>query len=663
MKRLLRLLRGRSALLLVLVPALAVASGYVAYFAYHATRAMERLQRRPILADTVDDARKTIRSVEAEIIAADNAAWAGIDLDRLDALPDWWASPNSPPLVRAAIVLDEDGSVVAYASRASTADRVRFRKLFLERILPDLELDREPVGRHRHLHRTYGGGTVLVSYIVRRHHGARIYLCLQLDLDRIVEEALPRLLLDNQGKRLFSVVDEEQRIVFGRDLSAAGEFVVRFQFPTTLYGWRLEVAPKQAAAIEASAQQLRRSRAALIALAIATIFLGIVVLLYAISRERRAGRLKTDFVANVSHELKTPLSLVRMYAELLTMGRVRDPEAQARYHAVILRESERLGALIDNLLDFSRIERGRVPVAPTRQSLAPILRHAAEIFGHRQDPERATLSIGLPEDLPDVAVDEQALTLAVLNLLDNAAKYGPPDGPIALSAARREAEIHVTVTDQGGGLRPDELRRVFERFYRGEAGRPGTGSRQRHRPRAGQEHRRGARGACRGGLLARGRDAVLHRPAGATRGSEPPARRGGCRDRHRGDLTHGDHRPEEDPDHRGRARHRARPARRPGVRGLRGLRGRRRGKHGIALGESEAPDCIILDLMLPDSNGYDVCEELRRVNPLVPIIMLTARSQETDKIRGLEAGADDYVTKPFSRRRAPRAHQGDLPAR
>ena len=73
-----------------------------------------------------------------------------------------------------------------------------------------------------------------------------------------------------------------------------------------------------------------------------------------------------------------------------------------------------------------------------------------------------------------------------------------------------------------------------------------------------------------------------------------------------------------------------------------------KGKDGIALAKTESPDAVILDLMLPDMNGYAVCEELRRLSPLVPIVMLTARSQETDKIRGLDAGADDYVTKPFS---------------
>jgi DNA-binding response OmpR family regulator len=72
------------------------------------------------------------------------------------------------------------------------------------------------------------------------------------------------------------------------------------------------------------------------------------------------------------------------------------------------------------------------------------------------------------------------------------------------------------------------------------------------------------------------------------------------------------------------------------------------GQEGIALARSEAPDAIILDLMLPDVNGYAVCEQLRRINAYVPIVMLTARSQETDKIRGLDSGADDYVTKPFS---------------
>ena len=73
-----------------------------------------------------------------------------------------------------------------------------------------------------------------------------------------------------------------------------------------------------------------------------------------------------------------------------------------------------------------------------------------------------------------------------------------------------------------------------------------------------------------------------------------------------------------------------------------------KGKEGVQLARAQSPDAVILDLMLPDINGYAVCEELRRISPFLPIIMLTARSQETDKIRGLDAGADDYVTKPFS---------------
>src|SRR5262245_49657999 len=74
----------------------------------------------------------------------------------------------------------------------------------------------------------------------------------------------------------------------------------------------------------------------------------------------------------------------------------------------------------------------------------------------------------------------------------------------------------------------------------------------------------------------------------------------------------------------------------------------RTGQQGIDLARSDRPDAVILDLMLPDLNGYVVCQQLRRADPIVPVIMLTARSQESDKIRGLEAGADDYVTKPFS---------------
>src|SRR6185503_4317728 len=106
-------------------------------------------------------------------------------------------------------------------------------------------------------------------------------------------------------------------------------------------------------------------------LAVATILVGTLILLYAMSRERRASQLKSEFVANVSHELKTPLSLIRMYAELLKMGRVRDEQKESEYHGIILRESERLGALIENLLDFARMERGKLAVALDRHEIAP----------------------------------------------------------------------------------------------------------------------------------------------------------------------------------------------------------------------------------------------------------------------------------------------------
>ncbi|MBI2893454.1 MAG: HAMP domain-containing histidine kinase [Deltaproteobacteria bacterium] len=463
-----QLLAGRSLLVALLVPAIGVASSYVAWFAVDATRNLENLRRRPILADTVDDAQAKIRELERQIILADNAAWGGVDLDALEGLQAFFDSGRSPALIRSAIVLDEDGSILAFVTRSGDAERVRFRKVFLERILPDLELDHELVGRHRHLHRSYAGGSYLVSYLVRRHRGARHYLCLQVDLERIVDVTLPALFADIQGKRLFSVVDEQQRVVFGRDLSAAGEFVVRLQFPTTLYGWRLDVAPKQAPVIEASAQRFRRSQVSLIALSVATILVGTLILLYAMSRERRASQLKSEFVANVSHELKTPLSLIRMYAELLSMRRARDSRQEADYHAIILREAERLQALIENLLDFSRMERGKLAVTLERHEIGPLVARAVELFRHQIDPERSALVLEIEDGLGEIVVDEQALTLALLNLLDNAVKYGPPDGEVRISATRRAAEVRLSIVDRGGGLRPDEQKRIFERFYRGE---------------------------------------------------------------------------------------------------------------------------------------------------------------------------------------------------
>jgi signal transduction histidine kinase len=214
------------------------------------------------------------------------------------------------------------------------------------------------------------------------------------------------------------------------------------------------------------------------ALAIA-LGLGLLATIRGAARARELAQLKSDFVSTVSHELKTPLTSIRMFAEMLEQGVAQgDPAKMARYHGVIVQESQRLGLLIANLLDYAQIEKGTRRYALTRQGIAELTRHAAETFETLRDPETARNPLAVavsPEAMrAEVEVDREVVVGAVLNLLANAAKYGGAQ-PIEVSVDADAAAAWVGVRDHGPGIPAVEQARIFREFYRApEAHRSGV---------------------------------------------------------------------------------------------------------------------------------------------------------------------------------------------
>ncbi|HET9626879.1 MAG TPA: HAMP domain-containing sensor histidine kinase [Kofleriaceae bacterium] len=212
---------------------------------------------------------------------------------------------------------------------------------------------------------------------------------------------------------------------------------------------------------------------------------GLLVTIRGAARARELARLKSDFVSTVSHELKTPLTSIRMFAEMLEQGVAKgDPAKMARYHGVIVQESQRLGLLIANLLDYAQIEKGTRRYAPVRQSIAELARHAAATFETLRDPEpggadggRNPLAIAVSDEAmhADVEVDRDVAVGAVLNLLANAAKYGGATQPIAIAVDADARAASIAVRDRGPGIPPAEQARIFREFYRApEAYRSGV---------------------------------------------------------------------------------------------------------------------------------------------------------------------------------------------
>src|SRR5262245_35094220 len=178
--------------------------------------------------------------------------------------------------------------------------------------------------------------------------------------------------------------------------------------------------------------------------------------------------LRRELVANVSHELKTPISALRAHLENLLDG-VEEPNPETLQ--VMLVQSERLGRLVDELLDLSRLESGDVPLDRERVELAPLVGQViSEIEVARPEPG-ASVSNEVPADLPPVFADRERVHQVLFNLLDNAARLTPRGGRVTVTASRRERSVHVAVADTGPGISPEDLPRVFERFFRVDASR------------------------------------------------------------------------------------------------------------------------------------------------------------------------------------------------
>ncbi len=196
-------------------------------------------------------------------------------------------------------------------------------------------------------------------------------------------------------------------------------------------------------------------------------FEGIVFVLNDITKLRKLERMRRDFVSSVSHELRTPLSSIKGYTETLLEGAINDPEHAAAFLQIILQESEQLEALVNDVLDLSKIESGRIEYHFRQVPIAEAVSKSVDLLRRRIEQKQIRLDISIPEDLPPVFADEEYLDIVVRNLLDNAIKYvDDRNGKIRISAFSSGDNVHLEVEDNGIGISTQDLDRIFERFYR-----------------------------------------------------------------------------------------------------------------------------------------------------------------------------------------------------
>ena len=198
---------------------------------------------------------------------------------------------------------------------------------------------------------------------------------------------------------------------------------------------------------------------------------GAVLVLHDISELRRLERVRRDFVANVSHEFKTPLTAIQGFAESLLGGALDDAANRTRFVEIIREHASRLARLTDDLLRLSSIEAGQLDFEMLPVSIPDLIESCVETARFRASQKKLALQVECPEDLPKVRGDARRLAEILQNLLDNAVQYNHPGGSVLVSAGLNNGWLCIEVRDTGIGMTPEVQARIFQRFYRADTAR------------------------------------------------------------------------------------------------------------------------------------------------------------------------------------------------
>jgi len=454
-------------LYVALVPAIAIAILLLGAAALQTTLQIEKASQQTVFDATWSLANERVDRLDKMIVAQDNAIDASVDMRSLQTIAQRW-QVRQTPTIRAVLVLDAGQSemeVRAFVSRRPGLEDDAFRRLLVNRLLPRMKLDENPRQQLRHLHHALDGRSYLISYWQRRHAGRQHLVVAWHYVQKLVLEVMPQLYRDLDKSSRMNVVDQAGSIRFGEPIPA--RFVtVGMKFPTTLYNWRLNVALTSAEGLRQRAIAQRYVQLGVVGLAMLIAVVGVLIVVRATVQERRLAMLNSEFVANVSHELKTPLASVRMFGELLLTRRVPTEEKRREYLQIIVGESERLSSLIDNVLDFAKVEGGKEAYDFAESDVGELAARSVDMLRYRAEREGMKLEVDAQTAL--AVVDARAVELALINLIDNALKYAKGSDVVLVTVKPDDGGgAVIRVTDGGPGIASEEQKRIFDRFVRG----------------------------------------------------------------------------------------------------------------------------------------------------------------------------------------------------
>lgn len=470
----------RRQLFVLLTATTVLAIGIVTAVALRSSFQLDRAREDSLLQATLRLAEERIDRVERFLLDQDGVLQDHLKRSDHSSLQRRWlaSAARETPTVEALFVLDlsaDDREVNAHIARQPSVGDNAMRYALLRDWLPRMDLSGGGNVRHLHLRSSADGDLappLLLSYWVQ---GTSLVVGVH-NLERMVSLHLPRLFAlrgdtKPESDVTMSILDEKGRLVFGSQ-QRGGDLIGR-GFPSTLTDWQLQLSLNSSGELRRKIEQQRWLERVIVVIAALAGAGGFFVVMLATLRQRRLTELKTELVANVSHELKTPLALIRMFAEMLGGDRPLEAAKAKQYLDIIVRECDRLTGIIQNLLDFARFDGNTRAIELQAQAIDPLIHRVCEALDYRFRQHQVTLRPLVEANLPLALVDPIALELVLTNLLDNALKYATGTTEVRICVARRKNRVVVRVEDDGPGIASSDQERVLERFERGTGAHTG----------------------------------------------------------------------------------------------------------------------------------------------------------------------------------------------
>ncbi len=261
-----------------------------------------------------------------------------------------------------------------------------------------------------------------------------------------------------------TISDESNRVLFSNGAAQNG-YLFETNFDRPFSNWKAGIGLKNTNLDELARDSFLHSAGATVLVLLVLLF-GMALTIRATDREARLAQAKSNFVANVSHELKTPLALLSLFSEILELGRVNNEEKRTEYYRIIRHESLRLNKVIDNILDFSKIEAGRKTYNFADGDIAEVIENVLTSYRYQIVNSGFDVQTNIQTSLPPVLIDRDAMAQAISNLVDNAIKYSGEVKQLSIKTETLGSDLSIEIADRGIGIPRAEQAKVFEKFYR-----------------------------------------------------------------------------------------------------------------------------------------------------------------------------------------------------